>query len=303
MEGGGGDGGDGGVDEEGIVMSIADGVLRRIPPLLDIRRGHKDTVAEVDGMMNSMGVFLLQEVARFNNLVKVVVKSLNTLKMAVKGLVVMSAELEKMYQCFLFQQVPVVWENVAYPSLKPLNAWIDDFFNRLECSKEWLENGPPNSYWLSGFFFPQGFMTAVLQTFSRATSTAIDTLTFETHVQTSYLEDISEAPTLGVFVHGLFMQGARFDLETEKMEESRKAQLFFSMPVIQLNPLTMTEKMDRMDTRLTYRCPLYKTSLRAGTLSTTGHSTNFVVPMDIPSDQPQAHWIRRGVALLCMLDD
>ena len=81
--------------------------------------------------------------------------------------------------------------------------------------------------------------------------------------------------------------------------------LFDPMPVIHLLPADVKEYKPSG----CYSCPLYKTSIRAGTLSTTGHSTNFVVALDIPTDkeinadtQVCDHWVKRGTAMLCMLD-
>ena len=70
--------------------------------------------------------------------------------------------------------------------------------------------------------------------------------------------------------------------------------LFDSLPIIQLVPLKKLE----FKVKSTYTCPVYKTSARRGTLSTTGHSTNFVLYIHIPTDKPQKHWINRGMLKL-----
>ena len=54
---------------------------------------------------------------------------------------------------------------------------------------------------------------------------------------------------------------------------------------------------------LVYACPLYKTLARAGTLSTSGHSTNFVMWLELPTKKPQAWWVKRSVGLFCALRD
>lgn len=78
----------------------------------------------------------------------------------------------------LNNQVPKTWEKVGFLSLKPLASWINDLKNRVESMREWLINGNPICFWMSGMFFPQGFLTGVLQTHARKHGIAIDKLTF-----------------------------------------------------------------------------------------------------------------------------
>merc|ERR1719240_1819539 len=53
--------------------------------------------------------------------------------------------------------------------------------------------------------------------------------------------------------------------------------------------------------RKVHRIPVYKILTRAGTLSTTGHSTNYVCPLTLPTTKSHDHWIQRGVALFTQL--
>jgi dynein heavy chain len=108
--------------------------------------------------------------------------SLQQMQKAIKGFVVMNEQLEKMYNAFLNNQVPVMWANVAYPSLKTLGSWVKDLELRCEFIETWLVSGFPRSYWLPGIFFTQGFLTGILQVHARKYDLPIDELSFDFHV-------------------------------------------------------------------------------------------------------------------------
>ena len=279
-----------------LVYDLAESIIKRLPVPLEKDKASSSTFE--GGFNNCLGIFLSNEIGRFNKLLKVIRNSLKELQKALKGLVVMSVDLEKMYNKFLYNAVPLQWEKAAYPSLKPLAPWFEDFLQRFEFIRSWLMEGPPSSFWISGFFFPQGFMTAILQTHSRKNKMAIDSLKFSTSVINDKVTDL-KSPISGVYIYGLFLQGAKWSRKNGHLSESRKGEIFAEMPVIYLEPVDINTLVPTD----TYSCPVYKTSARAGELSTTGHSTNFVLYLQLKTDKEPDHWVRRGCALLTQLDN
>jgi len=258
----------------------------------------------------SMNTVLTQEAVRYNKLIAVYNRSLADLLKALKGLVVMSADLEAMLSSLYSNQVPGLWAKNAYPSLKPLAAWVDDLAEKLRFVQLWVDKGPPPAYWVSGFFFPQAFLTGTLQNYARKYKVAIDSVNFDFHVlKKEGAKDILSKPPDGVYIYGLFLEGAGWDADAHCLVESKPKELFGTFPAIHLDP-----KTDRAEpSKGVYSCPCYKTTTRAGTLSTTGHSTNFVLMVEVPSKEPctgtfskyvetfSAHWIKRAVALFTTL--
>uniref|UniRef100_A0A670ILT6 Dynein axonemal heavy chain 1 n=1 Tax=Podarcis muralis TaxID=64176 RepID=A0A670ILT6_PODMU len=284
----------GGRSREEIVEETSKDILEKVPEPIDLQRVMLRYPVLYEESMNTV---LAQEVIRYNRLLAVIAASLKDLLKALKGLVVMSSQLELMSISLYNNIVPEMWNSKAYPSLKPLASWVNDLLLRIDFLQRWIEKGIPPVFWISGFFFPQAFLTGTLQNFARKSIISIDTISFDFKVSGSCCIK-SSRPTEGCYIHGLFLEGARWDPMFFQLAESRPKELYTEMAVLWLVPVPNRKP----PTKGIYLCPIYKTLTRAGTLSTTGHSTNYVIAVEIPSSKPQRHWIKRGVALICALD-
>ena len=68
--------------------------------------------------------------------------------------------------------------------------------------------------------------------YSRKNQIAIDTLIFRTEVRPFYKDDIQLVPENGVNIHGLYIEGCRWDVDLMALEDSDPKVLFSDMPVI-----------------------------------------------------------------------
>jgi dynein heavy chain len=110
---------------------------------------------------------LVQELARYNRLLGIIRSTLVNVQKAMKGLVVLNATLESVGNDCWVGKVPDVWKGRSFASRKPLGAYFAELCDRLQMLDTWIEKGAPPIFWITGFFFPQSFLTGVSQNYAR----------------------------------------------------------------------------------------------------------------------------------------
>jgi dynein heavy chain len=227
--------------------------------------------------------------------------SMQNVQKAMKGLVVLSAALEGAANDLFIGRVPELWKGRSFSSRKPLASYISEFIERLRILDDWIDHGAPPIFWISGFFFTQSFLTGAAQNYARKYTIPIDDVVFDPECCPEHInkDTVKQGPPDGVYIFGMFLDGCKWNYSKMVLDESDPKVLFSGAPTMLLKPVR-TADLRKFNA---YRCPLYKTSDRRGVLATTGHSSNYVMPVPMPSNHDAQHWIRRGVCMLLSLDD
>ncbi|XP_010766079.1 LOW QUALITY PROTEIN: dynein heavy chain 5, axonemal-like, partial [Notothenia coriiceps] len=304
-------GGGAGETREASVQKLAAEMLEKLPP--DYVQHEVKGQLKKMGPLQPMNIFLRQEVERMQRVIGLVRSTLTDLKLAIDGTIIMSEDLRDALDCMFDARVPRLWLRPSWPSAS-LGFWFSELLERSLQLRGWISSGRPDTFWLTGFFNPQGFLTAMRQETTRSNLTrgwALDTVTLSNNVTKMMKEDVVAPPPEevgGVYIYGLFLDGAGWDRRGTKLCEAPPKVLFSPLPVVHVFAISSANMADSKlppgggggaaDSKLPpaggvslYSCPVYKKPRRT--------DLNFIFFLQLRSLQPPQHWTLRGAALLC----
>uniref|UniRef100_UPI00398F13EE dynein axonemal heavy chain 9-like isoform X1 n=2 Tax=Pristiophorus japonicus TaxID=55135 RepID=UPI00398F13EE len=274
----------GGTTREEKVKAILDEVVERLPEefnVLELMSKAEERTPYI--------VVAFQECERMNTLTSEIRRSLKELDLGLKGELTMTSDMENLQNAIFFDQVPESWSKRAYPSMAGLTNWFVDLLSRIKELETWTSDfALPSAVWLAGFFNPQSFLTAIMQSMARRNEWPLDKMCLQCDVTKKHREDCSSPPREGAYVHGLFMEGSRWDSQAGIITDARLKELTPTMPVIFIKAIPV----DKQDTRNVYPCPVYKTRLRGPT---------YVWTFNLKTKEKPSKWVLAGVSLLLQI--
>nr|XP_004569740.1 dynein heavy chain 9, axonemal [Maylandia zebra] len=234
-------------------------------------------------------VVALQECERMNILTQEIRCSLHELSLGLKGELTMTSDMENLQNAIFLDMVPESWTKRAYPSMSGLALWFTDLLARIRELEAWSADfSLPSAVWLAGFFNPQSFLTAIMQAMARRNEWPLDSMCLQCDVTKKNREDFSSPPREGAYIHGLYMEGARWDTQTGLIVDARLKELTPTMPVMFIKAIPV----DKWDNRNLYQCPVYKTRQRGPT---------YVWTFNLKTKENPSKWTLAGVALLLQI--
>ncbi|XP_065179973.1 dynein axonemal heavy chain 5-like [Sycon ciliatum] len=225
-------GGSGGATRESVVFKQAEDMLKRLPAAY-VPHEVKARLHAM-GHLQPMNIFLRQEIDRMQRVISAVRSTLLDLKLAIDGTIIMNENLRDALDNMYDARIPTLWKKISWQS-STLGFWFTELLERDAQFRAWCFKGRPKVFWMTGFFNPQGFLTAMRQEVTRAhTGWALDSVILDNTVTSMNKTDVRSPPEEGVYVHGLFLDGAAWDKEESCLVESPQKVLFSPLPVVHI---------------------------------------------------------------------
>ncbi|XP_018342058.1 PREDICTED: dynein heavy chain 8, axonemal [Trachymyrmex septentrionalis] len=274
---------------EVVVARQAKEMLEKVPELYDMFEV-KERLHAMDHTA-PMNIFLKQEIDSIQVVIKLIRFMLKDLLLAIQGVIIMSEELRDVLDNIYDAKIPKMWKARSWES-SSLGFWFTELLERNQQFSTWLRSGRPAKFWMTGFFNPQGFLTAMKQEITRMHKWALDSVMLHNEVLNKIAEEVKAPPPEGVYVYGLFLEGAGWDRRHIRLCESANKVLYVLMPIIHIFALHNTDKISPSNKGLKlYQCPVYKKPQRTYVL--------LITSLWLQTLKNSDYWILRGVALLC----
>ena len=326
-------GGEGKTMEECVKDMLLNELIHKLPKdyveveykqLISRMKGPK-FMTDKRGLEVPLCVVLSQEIQRFQKILALVREMMGNIVQAIDGQIMMTPEIVNAINSIFDVRVPEKWlHDIAGNEISwltpTLSLWMNGLEYRNRQLNDWLriESGRPSAYWLTGFFNPQGFLTAMKQEVTRqnkASNFSLDSMVYDFEPQKNIMDvdSLDKQHTAlkqrdeGLYIYGLFLEGAVFDEKEKKLKEygldAKSCFNPFQVIYCTAKQSQATEAQghrfagkDQGDANI-YECPLYKYKTRTDRYLICKVNLNGGNIKD-----PKSHWTRRGVSLLCSTD-
>ena len=280
---------EGGFNKEEYISGVATDILGRIPEIFDLI-----AIRKFYERPSPTQIVLMQEIERFNNLLLRMSQSLKNLKRALNGEIGMSSDLDELSNSLLNGFLPGIWAKLAPQTLKNLVNWMDHFEKRNKLYKTWYEEEEPKVMWLSGLHIPESYLTALVQMTCRSKGWALDKSTLYTLVtKYKHPSEVKKRLDFGTFISGLYLEGAKWNMEKDCLDYQDPKELVVEMPIIQIVPV----EANKLKLRGTLKTPVYVTQARKNAMG-----VGLVFEADLKTDRHPSHWVLQGVGCCLNID-
>jgi len=231
----------------------------------------------------------MQEIERFEGLMKKMFAQLGDLRKAIKGEIGMSQQLDELGTSLFNGGLPGAWVKSCPQTQKPLGSWMDHLMRRYGQYLKWTQEGEPVVFWFSGFHIPESLLSAIVQTSSRRRGWALDKSTLYTRV-TKHTDraNVKEKMLDGAYMEGMYLEGARWDLQGGCLARQFPKQLIQQMPIIEVIPV----EANRLKLRDELLTPVYITQLRRNAMG-----VGLVFVANLSTKEHFSIWVLQGVAM------